>query len=93
MRKVSRVETAVVEPSPSQITVTTPVVTAFTVKKRVECTKATCTVAVVYIINTYTVTQCTMVFEERHGNKEAKYISTRVTDLRPVPVFSDCIVV
>jgi len=87
-----RTETAVVEPSPSQITVTTPVVTVVTVRKRVECKKATCTVAVVYIINTFTVTQCITMFEERHGNKEANCMSTPVTSARPVPVSTDCTV-
>jgi hypothetical protein len=83
----------VVEPSSLQITITTPIVTAVTVRKRVECRRMTCTVVVVYIINATTVTQYCMVFEERQYTKETPCVSTRVTDLRPVPVSADCTVV
>jgi hypothetical protein len=58
------------------------------VKKRVECVRETCTLAVIHIINTYTITQCTLVFEERCNTK---CVNVEGANARPVPVSHDCI--
>jgi hypothetical protein len=83
--KVSPIETAVTRSRPLQSTLTTTVTTAV-VSSWVECRKETCTIVAAHIIGTHTVTQCTMVFEERQGTKGVNSVSTPVTGLRPVLV-------